>query len=201
MVELLPSLLRAPVLESQPVVLVKKVVTLDKKDSGLFMRYYQDVLCQSMSTSLWSNGGQIWLKKSCDTFWCTMQHFVFCQICLYVKGVNAKAICEQRVPYAITENQWVGYDDKDSLEEKVSTHFIMTANSFTLCRWISIIFYQLNHSCYLSENTSLYKKVISISWCNCMLWFNYMPADEMFGRNELKWHPVWHLSGLNPRLY
>lgn len=38
--ELLPSLLlQAPALEYRPVVLVKRAVTQDKKDSGLFMRW------------------------------------------------------------------------------------------------------------------------------------------------------------------
>uniref|UniRef100_A0A3Q3QSC6 chitinase n=1 Tax=Monopterus albus TaxID=43700 RepID=A0A3Q3QSC6_MONAL len=35
-------------------------------------------------------------------------------------------ITEQIVPYAITENQWVGFDDKDSLDRKVS--YIKTNN-------------------------------------------------------------------------
>uniref|UniRef100_A0A3Q3JH21 Acidic mammalian chitinase n=1 Tax=Monopterus albus TaxID=43700 RepID=A0A3Q3JH21_MONAL len=46
--------------------------------------------------------------------------------CLYLEGVIIQLITEQIVPYAITENQWVGFDDKDSLDRKVS--YIKTNN-------------------------------------------------------------------------
>uniref|UniRef100_A0A3Q3JHX1 chitinase n=1 Tax=Monopterus albus TaxID=43700 RepID=A0A3Q3JHX1_MONAL len=36
--------------------------------------------------------------------------------CLYLEGVIIQLITEQIVPYAITENQWVGFDDKDTVK-------------------------------------------------------------------------------------
>lgn len=112
----------------------------------------------------------IWWSNPIQVLWhifmYNVKFWLFCQICLYVRGVNAKAICEQKVPYAITENQWVGYDDKDSLELKVSTCFIMVKNYFTLCRSISIISSQLyisslsdNDIAYL-YNKNIYEKII-----------------------------------------
>lgn len=56
MAELLPSPLQDPVLESQPVVPVKKVVSRDKKDSGPIMRYDQDPMYDYLLlVTLWSN--------------------------------------------------------------------------------------------------------------------------------------------------
>lgn len=46
--------------------------------------------------------------------------FFFTQICLYVRDVKTQVICDQRVPYAVAENQWVGFDNRDSLDIKVS---------------------------------------------------------------------------------
>ncbi|XP_075898381.1 chitinase-3-like protein 2 [Nelusetta ayraudi] len=49
-----------------------------------------------------------------DGFWAVYE------VCLYLKDVRSHAIYDQRVPYAITENQWVGYDNMESLNTKVS---------------------------------------------------------------------------------
>lgn len=35
-------------------------------------------------------------------------------------------ITDQKVPYATTENQWVGFDNKDSLDTKVIILLIQT---------------------------------------------------------------------------
>ena len=41
------------------------------------------------------------------------------QTCLYLEDVTIQLIPDQKVPYATTENQWVGFDNKDSLDAKV----------------------------------------------------------------------------------
>ncbi|TNN57068.1 Acidic mammalian chitinase [Liparis tanakae] len=42
------------------------------------------------------------------------------ETCLYTEGVDIQLIADQKVPYAVTENQWVGFDNKDSLDTKVN---------------------------------------------------------------------------------
>uniref|UniRef100_A0A8D3AJE5 chitinase n=1 Tax=Scophthalmus maximus TaxID=52904 RepID=A0A8D3AJE5_SCOMX len=49
------------------------------------------------------------------------------ETCLYTEGATVHLITDQKVPYAITENQWVGFDNKDSLSTKVS---YLNANNF-----------------------------------------------------------------------
>ncbi|XP_060930121.1 chitinase-3-like protein 2 [Limanda limanda] len=57
-------------------------------------------------------------KKGCYTgeegFW------AYYETCLYTKGATVHWIADQKVPYAITENQWVGFDDTLSISTKVS---------------------------------------------------------------------------------
>ncbi|XP_034393735.1 acidic mammalian chitinase-like [Cyclopterus lumpus] len=42
------------------------------------------------------------------------------ETCLYIEGVATQLIDDQKVPYAVTENQWVGFDNIDSLDTKVN---------------------------------------------------------------------------------
>ncbi|XP_078110010.1 acidic mammalian chitinase-like [Sander vitreus] len=49
-----------------------------------------------------------------EGFWSTYE------TCLYIEGVPTHLIPDQKVPYATTENQWVGFDNKDSLDTKVN---------------------------------------------------------------------------------
>uniref|UniRef100_A0A671UXY1 chitinase n=1 Tax=Sparus aurata TaxID=8175 RepID=A0A671UXY1_SPAAU len=49
-----------------------------------------------------------------DGFWASYE------TCLYLEDVTIQLIPDQKVPYATTENQWVGFDNKDSLDAKVS---------------------------------------------------------------------------------
>ncbi|XP_041801698.1 chitinase-3-like protein 1 [Chelmon rostratus] len=56
-----------------------------------------------------------------DGFWASYE------TCLYLEGVAIEVIPDQKVPYATTENQWVGFDNKDSLDAKVS---YLKANNF-----------------------------------------------------------------------
>ncbi|KAA8590772.1 hypothetical protein FQN60_001715, partial [Etheostoma spectabile] len=42
------------------------------------------------------------------------------ETCLYIEGVPINLITDQKVPYATTDNQWVGFDNKDSLDAKVN---------------------------------------------------------------------------------
>uniref|UniRef100_A0A3Q3NHA9 Acidic mammalian chitinase n=1 Tax=Mastacembelus armatus TaxID=205130 RepID=A0A3Q3NHA9_9TELE len=46
--------------------------------------------------------------------------WAYYETCLYTEGTTLHWITDQKVPYAITENQWVGFDDKNSLDIKVS---------------------------------------------------------------------------------
>ncbi|XP_049895444.1 chitinase-3-like protein 2, partial [Epinephelus moara] len=46
--------------------------------------------------------------------------WAYYEICLYLEGVTPRLITDHKVPYAITENQWVGFDNKDSLNTKVN---------------------------------------------------------------------------------
>lgn len=48
------------------------------------------------------------------------------QTCLYIEEVPTHLIPDQKVPYATTENQWVGFDNKDSLDTKVIICLIQT---------------------------------------------------------------------------
>lgn len=45
------------------------------------------------------------------------------QICLYTEGVPSQLIADQKVPFAVPEHQWVGFDDKTSLTTKVFNNF------------------------------------------------------------------------------
>ncbi|KAL7398902.1 hypothetical protein ABVT39_016836 [Epinephelus coioides] len=49
------------------------------------------------------------------------------EICLYLEGVTPQLITDQKVPFAIAENQWVGFDNNDSLTTKVN---YLKANNF-----------------------------------------------------------------------
>uniref|UniRef100_A0A3Q1JKE3 Acidic mammalian chitinase n=1 Tax=Anabas testudineus TaxID=64144 RepID=A0A3Q1JKE3_ANATE len=46
--------------------------------------------------------------------------WAYYEICHYLKGVTVQLITDQRVPYAVTENQWVGFDNKESIDTKVN---------------------------------------------------------------------------------
>lgn len=43
------------------------------------------------------------------------------QICTFLQGATVHRIEDQKVPYAVKQNEWVGYDDKASFETKVLT--------------------------------------------------------------------------------
>ncbi|XP_034550763.1 chitinase-3-like protein 1 [Notolabrus celidotus] len=49
------------------------------------------------------------------------------ETCLYLEGVKTQRISDQQVPYATTDNQWVGFDDETSLATKAS---YLTNNNF-----------------------------------------------------------------------
>ncbi|XP_073325999.1 chitinase-3-like protein 1 isoform X3 [Pagrus major] len=42
------------------------------------------------------------------------------EICTFLQGATVHLIADQKVPYAIKQNEWVGYDNKESLTTKVS---------------------------------------------------------------------------------
>ncbi|XP_042337601.1 chitinase-3-like protein 2, partial [Plectropomus leopardus] len=46
------------------------------------------------------------------------------EICLYLEGITPQLIVDQKVPYAVAENQWVGFDNEDSIDTK--TNYIKT---------------------------------------------------------------------------
>ncbi|XP_068561301.1 acidic mammalian chitinase-like [Cebidichthys violaceus] len=46
--------------------------------------------------------------------------WAYYETCLYIERVSTQLIVDQKVPYAVTQNQWVGFDNKDSLNTKVS---------------------------------------------------------------------------------
>ncbi|KAM6929827.1 acidic mammalian chitinase-like [Lycodopsis pacificus] len=53
------------------------------------------------------------------------------ETCLYIDGNATQLIVDQEVPYAVTENQWVGFDNKASLNTKVvicSVSYLKTNN-------------------------------------------------------------------------
>ncbi|XP_060913382.1 chitotriosidase-1-like [Labrus mixtus] len=56
-----------------------------------------------------------------DGFWASYE------TCLYVDGVQTHLISDQKVPYATTENQWVGFDDTTSISTKIN---YLRANKF-----------------------------------------------------------------------
>uniref|UniRef100_A0A671UYK3 chitinase n=1 Tax=Sparus aurata TaxID=8175 RepID=A0A671UYK3_SPAAU len=42
------------------------------------------------------------------------------EICTFLQGATVHLIADQKVPYAVKQNEWVGYDNKESLTTKVS---------------------------------------------------------------------------------
>uniref|UniRef100_A0A6J0TUD3 chitinase n=1 Tax=Pogona vitticeps TaxID=103695 RepID=A0A6J0TUD3_9SAUR len=42
------------------------------------------------------------------------------EVCIFKQGATTKVIEEQKVPYSFKGNQWVGYDDVDSIKKKVA---------------------------------------------------------------------------------
>ncbi|XP_062248582.1 chitotriosidase-1-like [Platichthys flesus] len=46
--------------------------------------------------------------------------WAYYETCLYTEGATVQRIADQKVPYAITENQWVGFDDTRSISTKVT---------------------------------------------------------------------------------
>uniref|UniRef100_A0A4W6DMN8 GH18 domain-containing protein n=1 Tax=Lates calcarifer TaxID=8187 RepID=A0A4W6DMN8_LATCA len=59
-----------------------------------------------------------------EGFWAYYE--VKLKVCLYLKGKTAQWIEDQKVPYDTTGNQWVGFDNKDSINAKVAIYFIQT---------------------------------------------------------------------------
>ncbi|XP_059189054.1 chitinase-3-like protein 1 [Centropristis striata] len=49
-----------------------------------------------------------------DGFWASYE------TCLYLENVTTQLITDQKVPFAVTENQWVGFDNRESLDTKVN---------------------------------------------------------------------------------
>ena len=54
------------------------------------------------------------------------------QTCLYLEDVPIQLIPDQKVPYATTEDQWVGFDNKDSLDAKVIICIFTTIAQYCL---------------------------------------------------------------------
>uniref|UniRef100_A0AAQ6IJI0 GH18 domain-containing protein n=1 Tax=Anabas testudineus TaxID=64144 RepID=A0AAQ6IJI0_ANATE len=46
--------------------------------------------------------------------------WAYYETCLYTQGVTIQWIMDQEVPYAVTENQWVGFDNSASIDIKVN---------------------------------------------------------------------------------
>ncbi|XP_031701637.1 chitinase-3-like protein 1 [Anarrhichthys ocellatus] len=55
------------------------------------------------------------------------------ETCLYIEGDTTHLIVDQEVPYAVTENQWVGFDNKASLDTKVN--YLKTNDFGGACVW------------------------------------------------------------------
>lgn len=43
------------------------------------------------------------------------------QICTFLQGATVHMIEDQKVPYAVKQNEWVGYDNSASYDTKVVT--------------------------------------------------------------------------------
>jgi len=56
---------------------------------------------------------------------------------MLAKGGKSYYIKEQEAPYAVSGDQWVGYDDADSLRIKVRTHTVASHawNGLIYCPW------------------------------------------------------------------
>ncbi|KAK2851710.1 hypothetical protein Q5P01_007986 [Channa striata] len=59
--------------------------------------------------------------------------WAYYETCLYTKGVPIHLIPDQKVPYAVTGNQWVGFDNLDSLDTKV--RYLKSNNFGGACVW------------------------------------------------------------------
>lgn len=70
-----------------------------------------------------------------------MAHSVF-QICTFLKGTTIQWIDDQKVPYASKNNEWVGFDTRESYEIKV---VFCTTDSRILHYIVLNLFYGLIH--------------------------------------------------------
>ncbi|KAK9530009.1 hypothetical protein VZT92_011547 [Zoarces viviparus] len=59
--------------------------------------------------------------------------WAYYETCLYIEGTTTQLIVDQEVPYAVTENQWVGFDNEASLDTKVN--YLKTNNFGGACVW------------------------------------------------------------------
>ena len=52
------------------------------------------------------------------------------QICLFLRGASVSWVDGQSVPYAVKGGEWVGFDNRDSYDAKVSlTRLILMGNT------------------------------------------------------------------------
>lgn len=71
--------------------------------------------------------------------------FRFCQTCSFLNGASVEWIDDQKVPYAVKGDQWVGFDNDRSIDAKVRCHDMghfyawtgPTSLSFVLCEWLT----------------------------------------------------------------
>lgn len=128
--ELSLSPLRAPALASGPADPVRRAATRDKKDSGLYMRWSfaprraeldnrSSTIVQLREKTTANLPSDDLLRSIWDSKYQLLFPFSKCQICLYLDDAATNMIPDQKVSYAIIENQWVGYDNAESLETKV----------------------------------------------------------------------------------
>lgn len=58
-------------------------------------------------------------------------HFLsFLQVCTFLQGGSVHWIDEQKVPYAIKGNEWVGFDNRQSFEIKVINNALPRKSTF-----------------------------------------------------------------------
>uniref|UniRef100_A0A671UYP1 chitinase n=1 Tax=Sparus aurata TaxID=8175 RepID=A0A671UYP1_SPAAU len=89
------------------------------------MQYWQDqgAPSQKLNLGLATYGRAFTLSSASSNVGASASgayNLMTCTTCLYLEDVTIQLIPDQKVPYATTENQWVGFDNKDSLDVKVS---------------------------------------------------------------------------------
>ncbi|XP_068186402.1 acidic mammalian chitinase-like isoform X2 [Antennarius striatus] len=92
-----------------------KGISVDKLNMG-FATYGRTFHLSSQSTQV---GAPVSGPGSAGPFTREAGFMSYYEICTFIQGASVHLIEDQKVPYATKQNEWVGYDNKESIEIKV----------------------------------------------------------------------------------
>lgn len=94
---------------------------------------------------------------------------LFPQICNFLNGATVNWIDDQKVPYAVKGNEWVGFDTKESYDIKVSYRYV-AKHTDTYIRLL-----HSSHYCSGGKTNGIFSLLIGcisegeeIWWCLCL---------------------------------